>query len=68
MEPPQEMEKTDKMRWVEERTHTSIETLVEQGSLSDVVRHLSHYGINMDRATISKWRKKVREARSQGEQ
>lgn len=63
---PVEMEKTDKMRWVEERTNISIETIVEQGSLSDVVRHLSHYGFHIDRATISKWRQKVRAARQEG--
>ena len=56
-EQPDCMPKTSKMKMLEYKYHIKLEVCLFSGSLSEVCRFLNN---EVDRSTISKWRKRFR--------
>jgi len=55
-EQPDSFPKTDRMKKLEYKYHIKLDVILFDGSLDDVVRFLNN---EVDRSTISKWRKRV---------
>jgi len=53
---PTPFKKTDRMRFIELKFLTPIQELIAEGSIDDVA-----FIIMVDRSTVSKWRKRIRE-------
>jgi len=60
---PSPYHKTPTMKMLEYKYHILLEDFIFQGSLNEVAKHFATD--NIDRATISKWRKLFREQRRQ---
>jgi len=55
-EMPTPFKKTIRMRFIELKFNIPIQELIAPGSIDDVAVH-----IDVDRSTVSKWRKRIRE-------
>jgi hypothetical protein len=58
---PSTLHKTPTMKMLEYKYHIQLEDFITHGSLSDIAK--AFVTDNIDRATISKWRKQFREQR-----
>jgi len=57
-EQPDAFRKTSTMKLIEYKYHIKIENEIFLGSLMDVVRRFNY---NIDKSTVSKWRKYIKE-------
>jgi len=62
-EQPDIFHKTSTMKLIEYKYHIKIENEIFLGSLMDVVRRFNY---DIDKSTVSKWRKYIKERRKDG--